>query len=789
MHRKFLGFFSCILVILSLFGCASAAKEGQNLLAKGDYVGAIEVLSQRLIDKPGDKDAIPVFKEIYPSYPDKLIASLSDLTGSAASNTADADKLVKVTSELLRIQNAVRGLPSKIGDSKQGWTEVRKYDDDFEAKAIEAKKIAARAYYAEAGKTFPGASKSEKESLLKLYAVVLGYDPDFKDTKDRGAQLCYEIAGELEKSESVSDLEGSIKWLQEVNKWVASYKDTASKLQTVSYDVASKLKADGTVPSYEKAASYFKVAGNFKNAPAEVQVFDFYKKVASLSNEAKSASGNNSLKTTSSSSGTKMQMEIQPRTEMFAKKAVVKAESSAFSIFNPRSDVVYIGAIVDGKSVADETFKPILASRAPLKITIDLANIKGEASTVISDPGRYSESQAAIKRIVNQGTTDTIPVRAQYRYEEVKSSEMLNIALGVGVGKGDISITSNTNIDTSSNRSSTLIELTQVYYTVNIDIPSKSADFFATAGSNIVSPSLLESTTPYYVSSVTYGRRAYFLLQSDESSKTIQEQIEFAKEAAENNPIGTSLNIDTSVKNTLTKSKTTITSHVLGGSGSNAVITSLEGMMQWIHDGMDASKNLGTAVPIGFVMRSLKDNGIAVVEQAGSVTLPAQAKITVQPHSFIIDYADNPKTLVRLYISDSTKMTNDRARKDPDIKTDKDGWFVSLNNGDNFFPVGNGNKGKFIALQAKPYTAYVSSGNDRIYLGANLGDRSEVTVLGMTKGKNAWAGYQSFSLSAEEIAKRTDPFLMLYDQNNGWTFKGANFQGRYFFDIKIEAVD
>jgi hypothetical protein len=101
----------------------------------------------------------------------------------------------------------------------------------------------------------------------------------------------------------------------------------------LSYNIGSKLRADGTTPSYDKAYTYFKLAGNYRNAPAEVQVYEFYKKVVGSSNEAKTPSG--ALGTTSSSSGNTMDVRYEPRTELFSKKATIKAESSDFSIFTP----------------------------------------------------------------------------------------------------------------------------------------------------------------------------------------------------------------------------------------------------------------------------------------------------------------------------------------------------------------------------------------------------------------------------------------------------------------------
>jgi len=768
-----------------LVGCASAAKQSQDLLSQGDYVGAIETLAKGLTSKPNDKDAGPIFNSVYPSHMEKLLATAKELETSAATDTGAAERLVATHEDMVRVHSAIMSMPLRIGDDKLGWTQVKRFDNDFAAGLAKAKQTAAGAYYDQALKNYPGADRTQKEANLKLLAKAISFVPGFKDSANRGAQLSYDIATELEKSENLSELELAVSWFREAQKWVTGFRDTNTKIQVLSFNIGTKLKADGTVPSYEKAYTYFKLAGNYRNAPAEVQVFEFFKKVVGSSNEAKTASG--TLRTTSSASGNKVDVKYEPRVDLFSKKATIKSESSAFSIFNPRSDVVYIGAIVDGRSIADETFKPITAARNPMDITIDLPTIKGSATARIADPSRYSNAQQAIRQLVNQGTSGTIPVRADYRFQEIQSTEMLSLALGVGVGKGDLSINSQTNFDKETSRSSTLIELTQIYYTVNIDIPRTPAEFFSTSGGQIVSPTLFESTAPYYVSSVTYGRRGYFLIESNDSSQEIQQTIQAAKEKTEGLPLSTSVTVDASIKRKLTNSRTTIKASVLGGSGAGAVITDIDGMMRWIHEGMDGSKNLGTAVPIGFVMRSLKDNGIAVVEQAGSVTLPAQAKLTINARGFQIDDANNPKTLVRLYFSGGSQQPQNPS-SDPNISNDGKGWVVAYNNGDRFLPVGDAQKGRPFALEgAKSYTTYLKSGDDLIYIGGNLGDRSEVTVLGRSTGTTAWAGYKFESFTANDVVNRTAKFNML--TTDGWVFQGNGFRGRYFFSITVEPVN
>ena len=201
---------------------------------------------------------------------------------------------------------------------------------------------------------------------------------------------------------------------------------------------------------------------------------------------------------------------------------------------------------------------------------------------------------------------------------------------------------------------------------------------------------------------------------------------------------------------------------------------------------MDASANLGGALPIGFVLRSMKDNAIAVVSRVGAISAPAPVRIVISPIAYQIDNGNNPQTLLRLYLSGGQWQPQNPA-VDPDTVVDAYGWHVALNNGDNFIPVGNANLGQRWPLEgARPYTAIVGTMTDRLYIGGKLGDRVVTAEPGRTIG-NTWAGYQVINLSAEDIIRQTPAYLRLMQE--GLFFRGPDFSGRIFFAFAVELVD
>jgi len=124
----------------------------------------------------------------------------------------------------------------------------------------------------------------------------------------------------------------------------------------------------------------------------------------------------------------------------FVRRTAIQAEASAFSIFDPSADVVYIGAVIDGNSVADQSFRPILANRAPLDITIDLTSIRGSPTATIADPTRYSNAQQAVRSIISQGVSAAIPAGAtQELCAQFRFATDGTCRLDVGSGFGSLS--------------------------------------------------------------------------------------------------------------------------------------------------------------------------------------------------------------------------------------------------------------------------------------------------------------------------------------------------------------
>lgn len=654
-------------------GCSSVGGA-QNLVKQGKVGEAIIYLAKGITDKNDDWKAVEELKIHYPAYTTGLNARLAEILAKKDSDPYYNDRLVPLYQELAEIQNALRPISGRVVGKDGKCTATFEADPrDLPGFLVQAKEGAAEVHYNDAVALLPGAGAEEKKKILGEFKVVLGYVDRYKDSYNYMAQLGYEIADEAALSDDVDARKTAIEWYEYALSYVADYRDSAQKVKALSFDVAEYYKGRGDSASYDTAYAYYKKAGDFKTAAKEVALYDLGKAIAGLGTSATSDSGNYSLKTTGSATGVSIKETDQGREadDPLRKKVALSSEASDMNIFNPRTDVIYVGSLIDAQSIADGTYKPITGARSPLTVSIDLGNINGDASVLIEDPSRASSVQNAVNKLVQQGTSGSMAARAKFRYQEVKSSTHLQMGLGIGYGKGNVQLESQTDYSSYSEKSSTLVELTQVYYNISMDLPQKPSDLFSITG-RLPSPADWNAT-PYYVSTVTYGRRAYFLIESTATTQDIQQTLGVAIDSVASNT-----SIDTSIQNTWSNSSTKITSFVLGGEARGANITSLEGIIGWIKSGMDIGSNLGAAVPIGYSMRSLKDNGIAMIVNSEESVVPARAEVVIRPYAIMCERTPsfNPKAEVELMVS---KKSLRNPRYPGGLRNDTGDWAVLMN--------------------------------------------------------------------------------------------------------------
>jgi thiol-activated cytolysin len=278
---------------------------------------------------------------------------------------------------------------------------------------------------------------------------------------------------------------------------------------------------------------------------------------------------------------------------------------------NPTSDILWPGAIVDGASLKDGTYIPILANRAPLTISVSLHNLD-EVSATVADP-KLSTMREALADLLTQEVPGATEARVTFEITDVYSESQLDIALGVTYNSGLASVRNQFDFSNTEILSRTVVKFLQVYYTVDIDLPQRPSELFAPSVTwASLDGQIPSNVAPTYISTISFGRMALFTVESTYSSTQVHEALE-ASFAAFN----TSTSLD--VKHAQVLAQSSIKAMIIGGSGAQAVlaVNGFDGLKEYMTTGGNYNKDTAAA-PLAYKLRYLSDNAAAEVVKAQS---------------------------------------------------------------------------------------------------------------------------------------------------------------------------
>lgn len=302
--------------------------------------------------------------------------------------------------------------------------------------------------------------------------------------------------------------------------------------------------------------------------------------------------------------------EIDENTKTYCECTKYKA-SEAFSevlLMDPTSDVIYPGSILEGNSVAEGSYRQIVLERDPLTISTDFPNIVGEVVRTVEKPSLSSLTQTMKEMMYDSGVDGATPAACSFEIKEIVSEEQLSMAVGASVEYNKLKLRDNFDFSKTSTTSKYLVKFQQVYYTVNVDAPSSPSKFF---DSSVSASDLRQaigggSTVPVYVSSIKYGRAAYFCVESNEKSDSVANVLESSFKLGKSSiALKDSLTAYSKMKNY------SISGTVIGGSSEDAVgaVKGYEKMIEFITKGGNFSKE-SPAKPVAFTLRRLSNNEV-----------------------------------------------------------------------------------------------------------------------------------------------------------------------------------
>ena len=265
--------------------------------------------------------------------------------------------------------------------------------------------------------------------------------------------------------------------------------------------------------------------------------------------------------------------------------------------------MIYPGALIKGESILDGSYLPIPVKRKPITISTSLQGAD-KVSVVVDDP-KLSTVREAANSLMKQDY-DVPPANLGFTIESVYNKQQLNLALHAGYQSGIMDVNGSFNYSDTKIHSRVVAKFIQVYYTLDMDIPSQPSDLI----DGTPTEDMFGSLMPMYISTVTFGRMALFTVESELSDTEVKTYLQ----ASYDNVSG-----DASTDFDKLMSKSTMKVYVLGGSGADAgtAINGFADFKKYISQGGNFSKT-SPGAPISYKLRYINDNTIAKVVFAAS---------------------------------------------------------------------------------------------------------------------------------------------------------------------------
>jgi thiol-activated cytolysin len=267
--------------------------------------------------------------------------------------------------------------------------------------------------------------------------------------------------------------------------------------------------------------------------------------------------------------------------------------------FNPSSEIIWPGNLLQGNSITEPTPNPIVVKRGAGCVTIDLVN--GSTGTQnCMDKVTQGNIISGLNEIIDQNN-GVLPANFAYSFEEVQSQQEMAFKMGVNFHSLSTDVKAKLSLNQSSEYHSYLVTLTQNFYTMIFEKPTSYSEMF---GPNVTPADLAPYIGPgnpaTYISSVTYGRRFYLLVESTESRTEMKASIKASYDAA---VVGGSLSAGAKYVGDLENSSIKV--FALGGDQGLALAT-FNGDMNAVGTFLTEGGDYRTGVPLSYVIRSLE---------------------------------------------------------------------------------------------------------------------------------------------------------------------------------------
>jgi thiol-activated cytolysin len=309
-------------------------------------------------------------------------------------------------------------------------------------------------------------------------------------------------------------------------------------------------------------------------------------------------------------SATEFKTENGQRWKCTRKKMSVKAGiggDGGFPMFNPNSNVIYPGSLLQGKSLRNATPDVIAVDRSGGTVSYDIVD-GNETSSFTVDQVKKSTITSAMNGIIG-GSTGTLPANFTFSYTNVQSRKQFALEVNADFENAFVELEASLSLETDNSYNHYLVRLDQIYYTMSFDIPTNKEQLFAES----VTPEDLNKyvgpgNPACYVSDVTYGRIYYMLIESKSSVLDMEAAI-----SGSFNSIAASggADLETSYFSSLNSLKIKVFAYGGESSGSLETIGNID--PSELAEKLAKSGDIKNGKPLSYVARSAYDNRIVAM--------------------------------------------------------------------------------------------------------------------------------------------------------------------------------
>ena len=281
-----------------------------------------------------------------------------------------------------------------------------------------------------------------------------------------------------------------------------------------------------------------------------------------------------------------------------------------FPMFNPNAEVIYPGNLIQGATRNNATPSVIPVSRADGTISYNLNNGNLQSFFYVEEV-KKSSIQNAMNQIISgaEMAGSVLPSNFNLEITQVESEAALAYEMGLNVETFTTSASANLSFSQNESYNRTLVKLTQQYYTMSFDIPTNGLDgFFADSVTpNDLAPHVGPNNPAAFISSVTYGRIFYMLIESSSTRQEMQTHLNAAYSSFGSNSISGSLDVNAMQE----LEELNIKVIAYGGDASTTPLTGPADINELANQ-LQESTDIKAGLPLSYTLRSVENPAIVV---------------------------------------------------------------------------------------------------------------------------------------------------------------------------------